>query len=59
MKTLTMMIGEFETDTLLYSVPNILLFPVATYFFWIVFVLVMAVLFQNLLVARIMIKMMH
>lgn len=50
MKTLTMMVGEFETDPLLYSVPSILLFPVTTYGLWIIFVLVMPILMQNLLV---------
>lgn len=50
MKTLTMMIGEFETDSLLYSVPSILLFPLTTYGLWIIFVLVMSILLQNLLV---------
>lgn len=50
MKTLTMMIGEFETDPLLYSVPSILLFPLATFFLWIIFVLVVSILLQNLLV---------
>lgn len=49
-KTLTMMIGEFETDPLLYSVPSILLFPFTTFGLWIIFVLVMSILLQNLLV---------
>lgn len=45
-----MMIGEFETDNILYSVPSILLFPLMTYGLWIIFVLVMSILMQNLLV---------
>ena len=52
MKTLTMMIGEFETDPVFYSVPNVLRFPISTYFVWIIFVIVMSVLLQNLLVRR-------
>lgn len=52
MKTLTMMIGEFETDSLLYSVPSIILFPFTTYSLWIIFVLVMSILMQNLLVGK-------
>ena len=51
MKTLTMMVGEFETDPLLYSVPSILLFPISTYSLWIIFLLVMPILLQNLLVS--------
>lgn len=47
-----MMIGEFETDPLLYSVPSILLFPFTTFGLWIIFVLVMSILLQNLLVWR-------
>ena len=49
-KTLTMMIGEFETDSLLYSSPSIILFPFTTYSLWVLFVLVMAILMQNFLV---------
>ncbi len=52
MKTLTMMMGEFEHDPLFYGVPNVLLFPISTYFVWIIFIIVMSVLLQNLLVCR-------
>lgn len=51
MKTVTMTIGEFdEVDHILYHYPNVLQFGFATYFLWLIFVVVMAVLLQNLLV---------
>ena len=51
MKTVTMTIGEFdEVDHILYHDPNVLQFGFATYFLWLIFVVVMAVLLQNLLV---------
>ena len=51
MKTVTMTIGEFdEVDAILYHHPNVLHFGFATYFLWLIFVVVMAVLLQNLLV---------
>lgn len=53
MKTVTMTIGEFdEVDHILYHHPNVLDFGFATYFLWLIFVVVMAVLLQNLLVSK-------
>ena len=55
MKTVTMTIGEFdEVDSILYHYPpNVLHFKFATYLLWLIFVVVMAVLLQNLLVIKI------
>ena len=51
MKTVTMTIGEFdEVDHILYHNPSVLQFGFATYFLWLIFVVIMAVLLQNLLV---------
>ena len=51
MKTVTMTVSEFdEVDNILYHIPNVLDFGFATYFLWPIFVVVMAVLLQNLLV---------
>ena len=46
----TMTIGEIETDPLFFSTPNLIEYPVVTYLLWIVFLIVMPVLLQNMLV---------
>ena len=51
LKTVTMTIGEFdEVDHILYRVPNVLEFEFSTYLLWLIFVIVMAILLQNMLV---------
>ena len=51
LKTLTMTIGEFdEVDHVLYRVPNVIEFEFSTYLLWLIFVVVMAILLQNMLV---------
>ena len=53
LKTVTMTIGEFdEVDHILFHDPNVIQFEFATYFLWLIFVVVMAVLLQNLLVIK-------
>ena len=46
-----MTIGEFdEVDHILYRVPNVIEFEFSTYLLWLIFVIVMAILLQNMLV---------
>ena len=50
LKTISMTIGELETDPIFFSTPSVIVYPVVTYFLWIVFLVIMPVLLQNLLV---------
>ena len=51
LKTVTMTIGEFdEVDHILFRVPNVIEFEFSTYLLWLIFVIVMAILLQNMLV---------
>ncbi len=45
-----MTIGEFETDPIFFSNPSVIEYPVATYMLWIIFLVIMPVLLQNMLV---------
>ena len=49
-KTLSMITGELETDPIFYASPSVVTFPFSTYFLWIIFLIIMPLLLQNLLV---------
>ncbi|CAI8040069.1 Transient receptor potential cation channel subfamily A member 1 homolog [Geodia barretti] len=42
--------GELETDPIFFSTPSVVTYPVITYLLWIVFLIIMPILLQNLLV---------
>ena len=46
-----MITGELETDRIFFSTPSVITYPVVTYFLWIIFLIIMPMLFQNLLVS--------
>jgi transient receptor potential cation channel subfamily A protein 1 len=50
LKTIAMTTGELETDPLFFSTPSVITYPFITYFLWIVFLIIMPTLLQNLLV---------
>ncbi|CAI8040068.1 Transient receptor potential cation channel subfamily A member 1 homolog [Geodia barretti] len=50
LKTLSMTTGELETDPIFFSTPSVVTYPVITYLLWIVFLIIMPILLQNLLV---------
>ena len=51
-KTLVMITGEFEFDAIfLNNSADTITYPVTTYVLWIVFVILMPILFNNLLVS--------
>ena len=49
-KTLVMITGEFEFDDIFFS--STISYPFTTYILWIVFIILMPILFNNLLVSK-------
>ena len=56
LKTMIMTVGEFETDPIFFSDPSdsVLSYPTVTYILWVLFLIIMPVLLQNLLVSYVM-----
>ena len=52
LKTIIMTVGEFETDPILFSTPSVVEYPVSTYLLWVIFIIIMPILLQNMLVSR-------
>ncbi len=50
LKTIIMTIGEFETDPIFFSTPSVVEYPLVTYILWVIFLIIMPILLQNMLV---------
>ena len=51
LKTISMTTGELETDAIFFSTPSVVTYPFVSYLLWIIFLIIMPILLQNLLVS--------